>query len=91
MMNWVWTSDVIGTVGVVLVLVAYYLLQAKRMESSSIRYLNMNIIGSALILYSLFFNWNTPAVLVEVMWLIISLWGMFKTLYNNGAIATADE
>lgn len=90
-MNWGWTSDVIGTVGVVLVLVAYYLLQAKRIDSSSIRYLNMNIIGSILILYSLFFNWNTPAVLVEIMWLIISLWGVFKTLYPDDIIAATDD
>lgn len=90
-MNWASASDVVGTIGVILVLVAYYLLQAKRIESSSISYLNMNIIGSILILYSLFFNWNTPAFLVEVIWLVISLWAMFKAHYNNGSIATADE
>lgn len=75
-----WLSDVVGIIGVVLVLVAYYLLQANKLNASSVLYLKMNVVGSVLILYSLCFNWNLAAVLVELMWFIISLWGMFKTL-----------
>lgn len=78
-MEWGWISDIVGIVGVVLVLVAYYLLQAEKLHASSAAYLKMNVVGSALILYSLCFDWNLPAVLVEVMWLVISLWGMFKS------------
>lgn len=78
-MSWALLSDVVGIIGVVLVLIAYYLLQANRLTASNTRYLQMNVIGSLLILFSLFFNWNTSAVLIEIMWFLISLWGMIKS------------
>lgn len=82
-----WLSDVVGIIGVVLVLVAYYLLQANKLNASSVPYLKMNVVGSVLILYSLCFNWNLAAVLVEVMWFVISLWGMFKTLRQRPSMS----
>lgn len=82
-----WFSDVVGIIGVVLVLVAYYLLQANKLNASSVPYLKMNVVGSVLILYSLCFNWNLAAVLVEVMWFVISLWGMFKTVRQRPSMS----
>lgn len=84
-----WLSDVIGIFGVILVLAAHYMLQANKLQASSLKYLKMNVSGSALILYSLCYHWNLPAVIVEVMWLIISLWGMFKTLRRRQSSQSA--
>jgi hypothetical protein len=71
-------SDPIGIVGVVLLLIAYFSLSTGRMSSDSVCYQVLNLFGAGLILFSLFFHWNTSAVLIEVSWIIISLIGIFR-------------
>ena len=72
--------DVIGLVGVIIILVAYFLLQIAYFKIEDILFSLINVLGSAMILYSLWFNWNFPAVVIEVSWALISLYGIFKTL-----------
>ena len=86
-MEWSALSDIVGIIGVILVLIAYYLLQAEKMHAASPYYLKLNIAGAVLILYSLCFDWNLAAVINEVAWLIISVWGMFKSLRGRRASA----
>lgn len=71
-------SDFIGIVGVVFVLVAYYLLSTNKTSANSVAYQVANLVGSALVLYSLYFNWNTASVLVEAMWIAISCVGLYR-------------
>jgi hypothetical protein len=84
-----WFPDLIGLLGVILILIAYYLLQANKYAPSDLGYLKLNIIGSGFMLYSLCFNWNLPAVIIEVMWLVISVWGIYKTIRKKESIAPA--
>ena len=67
-------------VGVVLVLFAYLLLQLGKMSPASIRYSFLNTLGSVLILVSLFYHLNIASAVIEVAWLIISLYGLIKAL-----------
>jgi multidrug transporter EmrE-like cation transporter len=71
-------SDLVGFVGVVLILISYLLLQISYFKPDSFFYSLWNIIGSFMILCSLYFNWNFSAVLMEVFWLLISVYGIFK-------------
>jgi len=71
-------ADMVGIIGVIILLVAYYLLQAKRISSESVLYSLMNLIGAVLILYSLILDWNTPAVIMESAWIVISIFALFK-------------
>jgi len=68
--------DLVGTIGVLLVLVTYLLLQSGRMDPRSVRFSALNSIGSALILLSLIQAFNLSAFLIEIVWLLISLYGM---------------
>lgn len=72
--------NVIGVTGVVLVLVAYLLLQIDRMSQDGIFYSLFNFVGSILILYSLFFFWNLASFVIEISWLIISTYGLVKAI-----------
>lgn len=72
--------DIVGMVGVIIILVAYLLLQINTLRIEDILYSLINIIGSLMVLYSLFYNWNLSAVVIEVAWTAISLYGIFKTL-----------
>ncbi len=71
-------ADVVGTIGVALTLIAYFLLQIDRISSTGRNYSLLNTFGAALILYSLYFNWNTPAVIMETAWFLISLYGLIR-------------
>jgi len=71
-------ADVVGTVGVLIIVVAYLLLQVERISPKSLEYSLSNAIGSIMILYSLMEHWNLASVVIEVFWIMISLYGVYK-------------
>ena len=77
--------DAIGISGVLLLLFAYHKINTHQLTANDIAYQVLNFVGSALILVSLFFNWNTAAAFIEVAWMIISLLGMRRILRQRQA------
>lgn len=71
-------SDVVGISGVVILLIAYYLLNVGKMSALSMSYQWFNLLGAAFILFSLCFHWNTSSVLIEIAWIIISIIGIYN-------------
>lgn len=70
--------DFIGNIGLVVLLGTYLLLQMGRLESASLAYSLLNAAASLCIGVSLLFAFNMSAFLVEVFWLLISLYGICK-------------
>ena len=70
--------DLAGFGGVLLIVVAYLLLQLEKLPSSSLIFSMLNALGALLIILSLLFKFNLSAFLVEVFWFLISLIGMAK-------------
>ena len=68
--------DVVGLVGLVSILAAYFLLQTNRLTSDSYPYLILNLAGASMVLISLLFEFNLPAFLLEAAWVLISLYGV---------------
>ena len=60
--------DLAGFIGVLLIVVAYLLLQLDKLPSSSPRYSLLNAVGALLIIVSLIFAFNLSAFIVEVFW-----------------------
>ena len=77
--------DFLGNVGVLAVLVAYLLLQLGRMSPMGIPYGLLNAVGALLILYSLSYDFNLSAVLIEVSWLAISLFGIWRSIRRSAS------
>ena len=77
-MNVLATPDWVGLAGVALIVTGYFLLQLEKVTHDSLSYLLINLAGASGILFSLFFEWNFPAVLVEVFWIGITLFGIWK-------------
>jgi len=71
-------ADVVGMIGVFLIVIAYTLLQAEKLKSEQLSYSVMNAVGSALIIFSLFFNFNFSAFVVEFFWMLVSIYGISK-------------
>jgi hypothetical protein len=72
--------DLAGFVGVLLIVIAYLLLQLDKLPSSSVSFSLLNAAGSLLIMLSLIFKFNVSAFLIEVFWFLISLIGLSKWL-----------
>jgi len=81
-MQYAW-HDILGTVGVAVIIVTYVLLQAEKLRSDSLYYSLLNAVGPSLIIVSLYFNLNFPAFIVEFFWLLISLFGIGKYLFRK--------
>ena len=72
--------DLAGNIGVLMMVVAYLLLQIEKLSSSAVSYLLLNAGGAILVIVSLIFHFNLSAFLMEVFWLLISLFGLAKPL-----------
>ena len=72
--------DLTGFIGVLLIIVAYLLLQLDKLPSSSPRYSLLNAGGALLIIVSLIFAFNLSAFIVEAFWFLISLLGLWRSL-----------
>ena len=72
--------DIVGMVGVALELWFYMLLHLGKCAAQSLSFSLGNFIGSGLILISLVFCWNFPSFVIEVIWFLISLYGVCKCM-----------
>ena len=70
--------DIVGTLGVAIILVAYVLLQIERMRSDAALFSLMNAVGAVMILVSLWYEFNFASFLMEFFWLVVSLFGIGK-------------
>jgi hypothetical protein len=75
--------DLAGFIGVLLIVVAYLLLQLDKLPSSSPRYSLLNAGGALLIIVSLIFAFNLSAFIVEAFWFLISLLGLWRSLISR--------
>jgi len=73
-------SDLLGNVGVVILIIAYLLLQLNRLSSNGLIYSLLNMFGSVLITLSLLSRFNLSAFLIEIFWILISFIGVFRYL-----------
>lgn len=73
-------ANYIGLVGVVIILVAYFMLQIERISAHGVRYSLVNLIGSLLILVSLIYHFNLASFVIEIAWLCISIYGLHRSL-----------
>ncbi len=75
--------DFIGMMGVITIISTYALLQLEKIRSESLLYSLLNALGAALIIFSLYFDFNFSAFVVEFFWMIVSLYGIGKGFLRN--------
>ncbi|MEP1443555.1 MAG: hypothetical protein ABJK39_11165 [Hyphomicrobiales bacterium] len=72
--------DIAGIIGAILVVGAYFLNQIGRLPSESLVFPIVNMIGSSLIVWSLIYEFNAGAFVIEACWVVISLIGIIRHL-----------
>ncbi|HKG58621.1 MAG TPA: hypothetical protein VKB05_02500 [Pyrinomonadaceae bacterium] len=70
--------DLIGNVGVVVLMITYLMLQLNKLRSDGLAYSLLNAAGASLIVLSLLVNFNLSAFLMEVFWVLISCVGIYR-------------
>ena len=70
--------DLIGNLGVLLILASYLLVQLRRLDATGLAYVVANGLGAAFILYSLIYDFNLSAFIIEIAWILISLVGLVR-------------
>jgi len=75
--------NVVGIIGVLLVLLAYFLIQTGRLSADVLSYSVLNGLGASLILFSLYFEFNLPSAAIELAWLFISIYGVIRCVRQS--------
>lgn len=70
--------DAAGMVGVVLMLAAYIGAQTRRLDPTQAPSLLMNLVGPALVVFSLMYKFNLPAFLTETAWAAAAIFGLVR-------------
>ena len=73
-----WIIDVIGMIGTIMVVLAYYLLQLERTDPKGLTYNVINLVGAGFLLFSLCFNFNLASFVIEIFWIGASLIGLWN-------------
>lgn len=80
-MTTLYWHDWVGYLGVLLILLAYLLLQAAKLQGNGLVYQLMNVFGAIGVILSLSFGLgpiNWPAFLMELAWIIIGVFGIVR-------------
>lgn len=78
-------ANIIGIVGVAMVLWAYCLIQLNQIDQNAVSFSLINLIGSFFILISLYFHPNLASVVIELAWFLISSIGLVKAIRRTKA------
>lgn len=79
--------DFVGLAGVLFVLAAFFLLQAGKLGAYSLGYQLANLFGAIFILVSLYHAPNVAAILLQLAWIAISLYGLWRARFAPKAKA----
>ena len=74
--------DILGVLGVLLILVAYAGATAKRLDPAQAPALSLNLVGASLILLSLWYDFNLSAALMEGAWAAVALLGLIRLAWT---------
>ncbi|OPA78199.1 hypothetical protein BFG05_03045 [Campylobacter pinnipediorum subsp. pinnipediorum] len=70
--------QIIGFLGMLCVVGAYFLLQIEKIGQKSLAYQFINLAGAILLIISLLVHFNLGSFLIEVFWIFITLYGIYK-------------
>jgi hypothetical protein len=71
-------TDIIGTIGVTILLVAFFLNLFKYLDPERPTYITLNILGSAIACYASILLRYVPFIVLEATWGAVSVIGLIK-------------
>lgn len=82
-------NDIIGSIGVTMMLVAFLLNIVDKLDNDHIFYILLNFLGGVMACIASFLINYTPFIILEGTWTLISAWGIYdwfirRNNQNNG-------
>ena len=75
--------DIIGWIGTINLLVAYYLIQTKKVDQDNSYYLLLNITGSLCLTINTLYHRAYPSVITNGAWFIVGMYVAFGMLFGR--------
>lgn len=85
------TYDIVGLIGVVLMLIAYGATVAGELDVQAWPALAANFVGASLVLVSLSHDFNLSAAVIEGAWAVIALGGLIRLYWRSVRSRTGTE
>ncbi len=73
-------SQIVGWVGTLLVVLAYFLVSNNKISAESKKYQLMNLFGAIGIGFNVFYQQAWPAFTLQIIWAIIAIFSIIKSL-----------
>jgi hypothetical protein len=70
--------DAVGMVGTLLYFLGYWLLSCQKIKGEGTTYITMNLCGACCVLFSLLNDWNLSSAIIQIGWIILSIYGLYK-------------
>ena len=83
-MSFAW-YDLVGVLGTLMILAAFFLLQAGRMAGDGAAYQLLNLFGAAAVLVTLLGTFNVSVFVLESAWVLVSAYGLWRGRRNSPA------
>jgi hypothetical protein len=79
-MSWQIVIEIVGWLGAAMILLAYLLLSAGRIEARSTLYQGLNLLGAIAFVINSGWNGAIPSAALNVIWAGIALFALFRML-----------
>ena len=86
--EFVW-HEIVGVLGAAFVLLAYFGLQSGKLRGDGVAFQVANILGAGAIAVSLVFKFNLGAMVIELAWIVISVYGLVRGVRTRAAAKAA--
>ncbi|MCE8008688.1 hypothetical protein [Aestuariivita sp.] len=84
-------ADVIGLLGFSLYMLNYTSLSLRWVSGDSVQYLAMNMAAATCVLVGLTTQFNLPSAMIQVFWIVLSVFGIVLRLRNRASHRRAAE
>jgi len=72
--------SILGWIGMVLLILAYFLLSTKRVKSNYVLYHLLNLFGATGIVISALVTQSWPAMTLNIVWFVIAIFSIYEIL-----------
>lgn len=81
----------LGLIGVCLYLTAYLGLQTGQLRGGTVPHTSLNLVAASCVLLSLTQNFNLSAAIIQIIWLMISIFGLSRIWYLHRTTRLSSE
>ncbi len=76
MYYWTLCIDLIGWIGAIIGLSAYFMVSTNRLSGTSFMYQSLNVLSAILVLFNSYWHGALPSASVNFFWILISLYAL---------------